>query len=164
MQKFKIPPSTNRLQRMARCKKLSLPTVFERRNHPLYAKDWQACVGLPTEPLFHKDGYYLDRFSGTTWVEFDDRAFLYRDRATFEYELTISQGNNRIEDRVYKALMTLISDGVIRSRGPHAALWQIVHTEHQIRTLRHIWLESRLATARFLKSLRGDLNTDGPSS
>lgn len=165
MRKFKFPKPAGPAEARAQCKKLPLPRIFALRNHPLHGNDWLDVVGARVEPLFHKEGYYLRRHSGLTWVEFDDMAFLYRDRAAFGYELAISEGNNRLEDHIYKALGLLICERVIHWRGPNANLWHACQIEHQMRTLRHITVSSRLSASRMMRevaSATGRLKPDAP--
>lgn len=139
MKKYKSPPTAGPAETRARCKKLPLPTPFTWRNHWfMEEEDWRECVGEQVEPLFGKEGYYLHRHKNVAWVEFDGMAFLYRDRAAFEFALEVSEGNNRLDEYVYQAIGLLIRERVIHWRGHNSNLWKAYHTERTMRQLRDI--------------------------
>jgi hypothetical protein len=91
---------------MSKYKKLSLTFPF---NHDI--DFWFDCVGGPIEPVFNKDGYYLeiiDKKTSRTWIEKNGEAYLYDTRAYFEYQVLTNEGNNLLDKDIMDALKLLI--------------------------------------------------------
>lgn len=65
------------------------------------------------KPIFHRNGYYLNRKTNFTWIEKDGIAYHYRDRKAFELSLTISPGNNYLPAEVLTSLGILSSYGML---------------------------------------------------
>lgn len=61
-------------------------------------------------PVFNRNGLYLDRKSGKTWLEIDGEAWLYSNRKDFEYYLKTCTANNRIHPDCMKAIKILIDN------------------------------------------------------
>lgn len=89
----------------SRYKVLPLPFPFTQE------KDfWEECVREEDsmQPVFNRDGYYLDRYMRQPWLEIDGKAWLYGNRQGFEYDLAVSKGNNWLEQHVIDAIRVLI--------------------------------------------------------
>lgn len=125
-----------------------LPLDFPFNEHP---KFWWTCLinNEKIEPVFNRNGYFLDRKTGRTWLEIDGQAWIYRDRIDFEYRLRTSRGNNRITEDIFVALALLIK---VRLASPKQK--QLYKTEEDIRLLRLTYLSARLAAYKFLKECR----------
>lgn len=103
---------------------------------------WGDCVEerYKTEPVFNRNGYYLDRYFGVTWLEINGEAWLYGSREDFQYRLDHSDGNNRIHDDLYKAIGV-----VIKNRLSDKKLKKLYDIETQMRMLREITISSSIA-------------------
>ena len=83
---------------------LPLPSYFTR-----YGSEYITHGLTDIKPIFHRNGYYLNRKTGFTWIEKDGIAYHYRDRKAFELSLAINPGNNYLPDEVLTSLGILSS-------------------------------------------------------
>ena len=130
----------------SRYKVLPLPSLFS------YPEDMWGCERkdflqekkrIPA--VFHRDGLYLERKTGLTWIEFQGEAYLYGDKEWFEYNLDHSVGNNRLHPIAYEAIQTILSFRLGDKR-----LWKLYLVENQMRALRSIHVNTTLSMRRWL--------------
>lgn len=103
-----------------RYKVLPLPNWAKVRS-PIFERTFLSCIETCSsiEPVFNRDGFYFDRQTGQTWIERLGRAWIYRDRCNFQWELDHNIGNNRIEIRIYDAIKILVDEGMAGNELAH---------------------------------------------
>jgi hypothetical protein len=121
-----------------------------------YRKEiWEDCVKEENRitPVFNRNGYYLDRISGKTWLEIDGEAWLYKTREGFEYSLKISEGNNRIHPDCMKAIKVLISHKIAPK-----SLREKYRIECDRISIGQVYKESSLAALQMRKRCKSKFN------
>ena len=68
------------------------------------------------EPVFNRNGFYLDRQTQQTWVEVNGEAWLYLSFDTFMFDLLHNDGNNRMDPHIFEAIKTLIDARLANKR------------------------------------------------
>lgn len=69
----------------------------------------QCLQGRPDVPaVFHRPGYYFDRMTGKTWVEFGRRAVEYGSLDAFEYDLEQAPNEPWMDEHIYQALSVIL--------------------------------------------------------
>lgn len=101
-----LAPSS--IVKVMKIKVLPLSAIMsETFQEPEWEEEWLECMGHPIEPIFNRNGYYLDRISGLTWCELNGKAWKYDTRKGFEYLIKASEGNNVLAPDIVKALKLL---------------------------------------------------------
>lgn len=86
---------------MSKYKKLSL-WFTDLENEICYGD-----LGQEISPIFYSPGFYLDRLNDTTWIELDDRAFIYGDTEGFKFKLLIAENERYLSKDCMSAILTL---------------------------------------------------------
>lgn len=111
---------------------------------------WYDCVGhQQREPVFHRNGYFLNRYTGETWLEIDGEAWEYENRLAFEYALAVSEGNNWLEAHVMSAIKTLM-DNRLADNFLKVAYW----VQNDRTATRQTYREAALSSFKITRSLR----------
>lgn len=91
----------------SRYKKLALDFPF--LDHKDY---WEDCIKNCTKipPVFHSNGFYMDRLSKLTWLEINGEAWLYSDVKWFNFQLEMQEreGHKVLSDEVFERLDYLV--------------------------------------------------------
>lgn len=112
---------------MSKIKVLPLPSCFN------CSKEWWIdCLEETNKitPIFNRNGYYYDRLKKITWLEINGEAWKYGSVKSFQYDLKINIGNNRIHNELYQALKTLI--GYRLATNKQREIFSIEHDMRQI--------------------------------
>lgn len=92
-------------------KYLPLPSYFTK-----YGSEHTTHGLITIKPIFHRNGYYLNRETNLTWIEKDGIAYKYRDRDAFELSLAINPSNNYLPAEVLTSLGILSSYGMLTNK------------------------------------------------
>lgn len=101
------------------------------------------------EPIFKRDGLYLNRITGLTWLEKSGKAWKYIDKGYFLYQLRVNQGNNRIHPEAFKAIKVLMKHKLVDRK-----LYEIYSTECFLRSSRESYVSARIHLQRFMKEFK----------
>lgn len=63
-------------------------------------------------PIFNREGRYLDRLSGKSWIEINKKAYEYSDYKTTKFELEILE-HKRIRENIYNSLIILNRENLL---------------------------------------------------
>jgi hypothetical protein len=97
----------------------------------------------PCEKVFNKNGWYYDRLTKKSWIEWEDICFVY-ESDTFLYELLILNAK-RLTDAELEAIAVLNIYGVKNDR-----LNSMAKQEEIVRMLRRTVMRSKIARKRIL--------------
>ncbi len=139
-----------------RYKVLPLPDVFLGGNEIREKMRANCLHGSHIVPVvFNRPGFYLDRATGETWVEFDGQAWSYLNAAAFQYDLEQADGEKWMDEHVYQALGVVLDaglgDGKLRKLHQVESDRRLLH-RNQI-AARSFRLGVRRRLAAFLKKL-----------
>lgn len=90
---------------------------------------------IQIEPVFNKNGYYLDRKTNKTWVEINGTAWIYSNSQFFKDQLEIYCGSNRLSNDKFSMLSGLIFSKIIDYQ-KHKDLYRMYLIQHTKRELR----------------------------
>lgn len=95
------------------------------------------------EPVFNRNGFYLDRQTRLTWVEVNGEAWLYLSFDAFRFDLLHNDGNNRMNNHIFEAIKTLIDARLADKR-----LKELYKIEETMRLFQaHHWIALKGAVA-----------------
>lgn len=98
-----------------------------------------------TTPVLNRDGYYYDRESGKTWIEFDHKAWDYSTAEAFESDL--KHIDPEMETSIYLDLLSLVKKYKISFKNLGRRFW----TEYRTRELRDIRRKTALYCLSILR-------------
>ena len=98
-----------------------------------------------TTPVLNRNGYYYNRKSGKTWIEFDHRAWDYSTVEAFKSEL--NHIDPEMETGLYQSLLAIVQKYKISFRNLQNRFWK----EHRTRELRDIRRNASMVCLQALK-------------
>jgi len=93
---------------------------------------------LKTTPVLNRNGYYYDRKSGKTWIEFDNKAWDYSTPEAFKSDL--NHIDPEMETGLYEDLLSIVEKYKISFKNLHNRFWN----EYRTRELRDIGRSARM--------------------
>lgn len=113
-------------------------------------KLWQNCVKAEDKitPIMNRNGFFLNRKTGETWLEINYEAWKYQCKKGFLYILSLSPGNNRIHPDVFEAIKTLMNENIESKKQR-----EMYSTELQLKHERSIKTSSSIRAIHILKNI-----------
>lgn len=123
-------------------KVLSVPTWVY---HSLDELDEASSDLCEISPVLNRDGYYYNRKTRKTWIEFNHKAWNYSTVEAFESEL--KHIDPEMETNVYQSLLSIVKKYRISFRNLESRFW----TEYRTRELRDIRRNASLCCLGILR-------------
>lgn len=129
-----------------RYKMLSLPNHFT----------WQEDEGEPFAyqelvPLFHRNGWFYDRYTRLSWVEYEGKGYVYLREADFKYHLKLENAKeHRLNDNMCNAVKLLIKEHLFDYKRKQQYI-DLMQMENELRYFRESNIETKKWYNQYVK-------------